>query len=210
MNSHDPVLDRLLPAQTTETMVRGSGGATVGRSMIYAVLATALLAGGWMRFNPQIAAMVPGLAAPGLLAGDQSATSAERPRALVELALLPSAQAEAAVAAMGLSKTDADLLVQSLRQGRVHLVRMPLVDAGTTDETGPSHGVVVSTAGYSTLVQLTHSPIAVPLPVGPTGEVSFSTTDPDGVGIGALGLSGPVRLPDLAPGNVLSVGVIAQ
>jgi hypothetical protein len=93
---------------------------------------------------------------------------------------------------------------------------MPLVDASTPDEATatqdgtPSHAVILSTGGYTTTVQLTHTPIAVILPVSSVGEVVFRTAGPETVGIGTLGLSGPVRLPDLPSGQVLSVSVVAQ
>ena len=193
----------MLPAETAEPIVRGSAGASVLRATAYAVLAVAVGCGAWLRFNTQIAAVVPGLAKAGTVAAGEPA----RVRALLELGLVPASEAEAAVAGMGLSGAEAGLMRAALRDRRLRLVRMPLVDE-TPGEAG--HDVVVSTAGYARMVRLTRTPVAVPLPVGAGGEVAFSTPDADAVGIGALGLSGPIRLPDVSPGDVLSVGVVAQ
>jgi hypothetical protein len=94
-----------------------------------------------------------------------------------------------------------------LRDRRVRLVRMPLIDESPSDG---GHDVIVSTAGYSRPLRLVRTPVVVTLPLGPAGEVSFATPDLDAVGIGTMGVSGPIRLPDLARGDVLSVGVVAQ
>lgn len=196
-------MERMLPAETAEPIVRGGAGAVAFRGTLYALLGVAVGCGAWLRFNTQIAAVVPGLADAGTVAAGEPA----RVRALMELGLMPAGEAEAAVAGMGLSGGEAALMQAALRDRRVRLVRMPLVDETPGDA---GHDVVVSTAGYSRMVRLTRTPVAVPLPVGPAGEVSFSTPDAEAVGIGALGLSGPVRLPDVARGDVLSVGVVAQ
>ncbi len=196
-------MERMLPAQTAEPMVRGGAGASAFRAMAYAVLGVAVGCGAWLRFNPQIASVVPGLADSRTVAAAEPA----RVQALMELGLVPAGEAEALVAGMGLSGAEAALMRAALRDRRLRLVRMPLVDE-TPGEGG--HDVTLSTAGYTRMVRLTRTPMAVPLPVGPGGEVAFSTPNVEAVSIGALGLSGPVRLPDVARGDVLNVGVVAQ
>ena len=200
-------MERMLPAETAQLMVRGGAGATALRTGTYLALALAVSGGAWLRFNPQLAALLPALAAQdGVPAGQHAA-----PAGLVDLAILPGGEAEAALGGMGLGGGDAALLLQALRRGQVRMVRMPLVDASVAGQGGQSaHAVTLSTAGYTTTVQLTRTPLAVPLPVGPLGTVSFSTPGSDPVGIGMLGLTGPVRLPDLPPGQSLSVGVVVQ
>ncbi len=193
----------MLPAQTAEPIVRGSAGASAFRATVYALLGLTVACGAWLRFNQQIAAVVPGLADTQTAAAGEPA----RVRVLMELGLVPAGEAEALVAGMGLSATEAGLLRAALRDRRLRLVRMPLVDETLG---GAGHDVVVSTAGYTRAVRLTRTPVAVPLPVGPGGEVAFTTPDLEAVSIGALGLSGPVRLPDVARGDVLNVGVVAQ
>ena len=196
-------MERMLPAETAEPIVRGGAGGVAFRGTLYALLGMAVLSGAWLRFNAQIAAVAPGLAEMG--AGVAGAPG--KVGALLELGLVPVEESGAAVAGMGLSAGEAGLLLAALRERRVRLVRLPMVDE-TIGAGG--HDVVVSTAGYTRSVRLTRTPVAVALPMGPAGEVAFSTPDADAVGIGALGLSGPVRLPDLARGDVLSVGVVAQ
>ncbi len=183
--------------------MRGGAGASVFRVTVYAMLGVAVGCGAWLRFNSQIATVVPGLADAGTVAAGEPA----RVRALMELGLVPVGEAEALVAGMGLSGGEAGLMRAALRDRRVRLVRMPLVDETPGDA---GHDVVISTAGYTRMVRLTRTPMAVPLPVGAGGEVAFSTPDVAAVGIGALGLSGPIRLPDVSRGDVLSVGVVAQ
>jgi hypothetical protein len=205
-------MERLLPEETAAPFVRGSSSATFLRTSTYLVLALAVSGGAWLRFNPQIAAFLPSLAAPsGLVSGDAAV-----PAGLVDLAILPSSEAQAAVAGMGLEGGDAALMLQALREGRIRLVRTALVDASSPDDATatqsapPTRAVIVSSGGYTTTVQLTHSPVPVTLPVTPAGELLFRTTAPDTLGIGMFTLSGPVRLPDLPPGGVLSFSVIPQ
>ncbi len=187
-------------------MVRGGGGLAALRGLTYALLACAILGGAWVRFGADIAAVLPGLAPPGA-PGSEAAGPATA--GLVELALVPAAQNEAAVAEMGLPAADAGLLNAALRRGDLRLVRMPLMDAGlSTGDAG--HTVQLSAGGYTTFVHLGRAPVAVPLPIGPVGEVAFKTWNTDGVRIGTIGLTGPVRLPALAPGQELDVGVIAE
>ena len=196
-------MDRMLPADTAEPIVRGGAGASVFRGTVYAMLGLAVACGAWVRFNAQVSAAIPGLVGAGGATG--AAQGGVRP--LLGLGLVPAGEAEGLVAGMGLSGVEAGLLRTALREQRLRLVRMPLVDE-TVASAG--HDVVLSTAGYTRVVRLTRDPVAVALPVAAGGEVAFSTPDADAVGIGALGLSGPVRLPDLARGDVLSVGVVAQ
>ncbi len=193
----------MLPAETAEPIVRGGAGASAFRATAYAVLGLAVGCGAWLRFNTQIAAVVPALADSRTVAAGEPA----RVQVLMELGLLPAGEAQSAVADMGLSGGEAALMQAALRDRRLRLVRMPLVDETPGDA---GHDVVLSTAGYTRVVRLTRTPVAVPLPVGPGGEVAFSTPDVEAVSVGTLGLSGPIRLPDLARGDVLSVGVVAQ
>lgn len=202
-------MEKMLPDETAEPLVRGSAGATALRTGTYLVLALAVSGGAWLRFNSQIAALMPGLAASSGVLSAEAAV----PAGLVDLAVLPAGEARAAIAGLGLQGGDAALMLHALRDGRLRLVRMPLVDVSTPDRaTGgsPAHDVILSTGGYAVTVHLTRTPLSLALPVTSVGEVVFRTAGPDTVGIGALSLSGPVRLPDLAPGQVLSVGVVAQ
>ena len=202
-------MEKMLPEEYAEPAVRGSASARSLRTGTYLVLALVVTGAAWLRFNSQIAAVMPGLAASsGVLSAE-----AVVPAGLVDLAILPSGEARAAVAGMGLQGGDAALMLKALREGRLRLVRMPLVDVSTLDHaTGgpPAHDVILSTGGYAVTVHLTRAPVSLALPITAVGEVTFRTAGPDPVGIGALSLSGPVRLPDLAPGQVLSVGVVVQ
>ncbi len=171
-----------------------------GRIALGAVAAL-LLAGVWMRFNDRISAAVPFLAAPGGAAGVQ-------PSGLVELALLPQAEGAAAVAGMGLPASEAAVLTEALRRGRLRLVRMPVFDA--QPDPSAMRAVRVSAGGYATTVMLSARPVPVTLPVGPAATVLFSATGAGAVAVGALTLNGPVRFPDVAAGQTLAVGVIAQ
>ncbi len=197
----------MLPVAQAEPIVRGGAGGVAARGVVYAALVAAVLAGGWLRFNTQIAGVVPALGRAGAAAADQ-------PRGLMELGLVPDGEADALVAGMGLSAGDAALLRAGLRDRQVRLLRLPLVDetppADGVGALAAGHDIRVSTAGYTRVIRLTRTPVALALPITAGGEVSFSTPDTGGVAIGALGLSGPVRLPDMAPGDVFSVGVVAQ
>jgi hypothetical protein len=184
-----------------------SQGGSAWRSTLYTVFTIALLAGFWLRFNPQIAAIAPGLAGPGALVAQTADPS--QIRGLIEVGVLPQGQEAPAVAAMGLSQTDAGLLTQALQRGRLRLARLPLLDDSATLP-GAGHIVQVSAGGYTRQILLTRQPQVVTFPIGPAGTISFSTPELSGVGIVGLGLSGPVRLPDIAAGQVFSVGVIAQ
>jgi hypothetical protein len=96
-----------------------------------------------------------------------------------------------------------------LRRGRLRLSRLPLLDDSATLP-GGGHLVQISAGGYTRQVLLTRQPQLVTVPVGAAGTISFSTPETSAVGIVGLSLSGPVRLPDLRAGQMISVGVIAQ
>ena len=174
----------------------------VAGRIVLGALGLLVLTGVWVRFNDRVAALLPFLAAPG------TAASVE-PSGLVELALLPQSEAQAAVAGMGLSASDAGALTEALRRGRLRLVRMPVFDA-QPDPSAARRTVRVSAGGYATTVPLAVQPAPVTLPVGPVGTVLFSATGAGAVSVGALTLDGPVRFPDLPAGQSLEVGVIAQ
>ena len=70
--------------------------------------------------------------------------------------------------------------------------------------------VEVSAGGYTRVVRLTRLPVSVTLPIGPVGSVAIRNLGAEAVGIGALTLEGPVRLPDLPAAAGVEVGVIAQ
>ena len=179
-------MDRMLPAQAAEPMVRGSGGSAAFRGTLYALMAAALLAGAWIRFNQQIASVVPSLSAPAGLQGPVVGDV----RALVEMAMLPESQSAAAVAGMGLSGTEASQLLQTLRQGRLRLIAFPMVDVSAAGAAG-GHRVLVSASGYSRVVQVTREPIVVTLPVAAASAVSFAPSGSAGAEICTRGLSGP-------------------
>jgi hypothetical protein len=199
-------MERLLKTSEAEEALPASAGTGGLQVTFYALLAVALAAGAWVRFNDQIAAIAPALAAPAASVAAQT-SGAGQMKALVELGLLPNTAAQEAVAAMGLPTGDAALLTEALARRRVRLMHVPIVDA--SDSTA-DRVIEVSSAGYTTLVHVTRQPVTVTLPVGPVGTISFRTASPDGVGIGLLTLAGPVRLPDLPAGQRMEVGVIAQ
>jgi hypothetical protein len=198
-------MERLVPVAAPDP-IPPQGGSAV-RSTVYTLLAMALVAGIWVRFNAQIAAIAPSLAAPAAEAADRAGEPGGL-RGLMALGLLPAAQARAAVAEMGLPSGESAALAAALQRGRLRLARLGLVDDSPTLQGG--HVVQVSAGGYTRQVMLTRDPVVVTLPVGPVGSVSFSTPEKDGVGIVGLTVSGPVRLPELQAGQVFTVGVIAQ
>ena len=195
-------------SEAAEPLATGSQRPSALRSTLYTLLAVALAAGLWVRFNTQIAAIAPALAGPDGLVASQAADPSHI-RGLVQLSLLPESQAAAAVSEMGLPQGDAAALTQALQRGRLRLAHLPLLDDSPVLQ-GGGHAVQVSSGGYTRLLMLTREPTVVTLPVGPVGTVSFSTPETTGVGIVGLTLSGPVRLPELQAGQVFSVGVIAQ
>ncbi len=183
------------------------------RTALSVVLAAMLFAGAWVRFNPQLAAMAPWLAGPAAVVADELAQPG-RVHGLVEVGLLPASAGPEAVAAMGLATGEAASLTQALQRGQLRLVRLPLFDAQAPDDAGagglaPVRSVEVSSGGYTRLVALTRHPAVVLLPIARVGTVSFRATGAAAV-IGALTLTGPVRLPTLEPGQLLQVGVVAQ
>lgn len=204
-------MERPLSREAAEPSVPDAAGAGALRTLIYGMLAVMLLAGGWVRFNRQIASVVPALAAPVADVANQVA-DAGRVKGLVEIGLLPVSATAEAVAAMGLPASDAAALAQAVRRGRLRLVRLPLFDLSPSlpADAAAGRAIEVSTGGYTRFVRLTRQPLTVTLPIGPVGTVAFRNASGDVIDIGALTLEGPVKLPDLGTGGVMTVGVIAQ
>jgi hypothetical protein len=201
-------MERLLPVEAREPVVPEAAGSGALRSTLYTILAVMLAAGIWLRFNDQIAAVAPSLAAPAALAGGQMSDPAAT-RGLIQLDLLPASQSKAAVAEMGLPPGDAATLMQALQRGRMRLAHLPLLDDSPA-LSGTGQVVQVSAGGYTRQVVLTRDPTIVTLPIGPVATVTFRTMEPNGVDAVALTLAGPMRLPTLHANQVLALGVIAQ
>ncbi len=200
-----------MPLEAAERSVRGANGRSALRSSAYMLLAVMLLAGGWVRFNREIAAVAPELAGPVADVADQAAAS-DRVKGLIELDLLPLSATAEAVAAMGLPTGDAAALTQAVRRGRQRLVRLPLFDLSPTlaADQGIGRSVEVSSGGYTRFVHLSSEPVSVTLPISTIGSVSLRNIGADMVGIGALTVVGPIRLPDLPAGQAMQVGVVVQ
>ncbi len=104
------------PTEAMEPAIPQAGGGSAMRTALYAVLAAMLLAGVWVRFNNQIAAVAPGLAAgPAAAVADRLPGSVQM-RGLIETDLVPLSETQAAVAAMGLGSADAALLTQAVER----------------------------------------------------------------------------------------------
>ena len=205
-------MDRLSPIIAAEPALPQSSGSSTLRNTAYTLLALAVAAGAWVRFNDRIASVAPTIAAPAAgIAQHQQTAAAGGVRGLMELPLLPQSATATAVAAMGLPKSEQSALAADVRRDRVRLVQLPLFDAGpaATDGTaGPA--VQVSSGGYTRLVRLSRQPVVVTLPIDRVGTVSFQVAGADPVGIGALTVSGPLPLPQLMAGQELDIGVVAQ
>ncbi len=211
-------MDRLSPLQDAEPVIPASGGASAARTTLYGFLALVLAAGGWVRFNDQIATVAPGLAAPAAAMARDAATRAPV-HALAELGLLPRAGEPAAVAGLGLPDKEATAMLGALKHDRLRLVQMPLFDAGLSAPDGTDAGrtVLVASGGYTRLVRIGRQPVVVTLPIDRVGTVTFrvpareaGALPASGLGIGAITATGPMRLPDLGEGEELEIGVIAQ
>ena len=204
-------MQSLPPTEAAEPTLPHASGSGALRTTTYGLLVLLLLAGAWVRFNREVAAVAPGLAGPAADVATQAA-AAGREAGLVEVGLLPASATATAVAAMGLPAGDAAALTQAVRDRRLRLVRLPLFDSGPFAAAGREsiHAVQVSSGGYTRVVELTEQPVSVTLPIGPVGTVAMRNLSGEAVGIGALTLAGPVRLPDLAASGTLEVGVIAQ
>jgi hypothetical protein len=203
-----PAMERLLPPPTAEPAIPDSAGYGALRSTTYLLLGLMLAGGAWVRFNTQIAQAVPALAGPAAEVADRL-EDAGRAKALVELALLPAAEAQASIATMALPAGEATQLAAALERRRLRLIHMPLLDLSPSLPDG-GRLVRVSASGYTRLVRLSRVPVSVTLPIGPVGTVSFQTIDGQGVDIGTVTLAGLMRLPDLPAGARMDVGVIAQ
>lgn len=208
-------MERLSPIPTEEQPVPGTTGTSSLRVTVYSLLALLLAAGGWVRFNDQIASVSPALAGPAAGAAAEVA-DAGAIRQLLELGMLPQATAPAAVAALGLPPADAAAMTDALRRDRLRLVQLPLFDAGMSAPGDALTGrmVEVSSGGYTRLVRLSRQPVLVTLPIDRVGTVSFripaNDTGSEALGIGAFTLTGPMHLPDISQGQELDVGVVAQ
>jgi hypothetical protein len=204
-------MELMRPTEAVEPALPEEGGGSPVRTALYAVLAVMLLAGVWVRFNSQIAAVAPGLAGGPAASVADRLPGAEHMRGLLEAGLVPLAATPAAIAAMGLSTADAALLSQDVARKRLRLVHLPLLDiTPVLPADSPGHSVEVSAAGYSRIVHLGRQPTTLTLPIDSVGMVTFRSMSDDGVGIGALTLSGLVGLPKLAAGQQIRLGLVAQ
>ncbi len=202
-------MERLLPGGRAEPSLPDPAGSAALRGVAYTLLMLILLAGAWIRFNPQIAALAPMLAGPAADVAAQMAAPG-RLRGLAEVALVPLADTGEAVAAMRLPAAEAAALTQAVRRGRLRLVRLPLFDSGADAADAVARVIEVSAGGYTTTVQLTRLPVAVTLPIGAVGTAAIRNLGGDTVGVGAVTLAGLVRLPDLPAAAGLEIGVVAQ
>lgn len=204
-------MQSLSPREAAEPSIPDAAGSGALRTTVYGVLLVLVLAGAWVRFNHQIAALAPALAAPVAGVANQLADQG-RVKGLVEVGLLPLSATAEAVAQMGLPAGDAAALTEAVRRGRQRLVRLPLFDLSPTlpGDDGAGRGIEVSSGGYTRFILLTRQPLTITLPISRIGAVSFRNANAEMIDIGALTLTGPVRLPDLPAGQLMDVGVIAQ
>lgn len=202
-------MERLSPVPDTEPVPAGSAGGSRLRGSLYTVLAVALVAGAVVRFNGPIASVVP-FVAP--LSAPSANASTDKPAGLLDLQVLPDSAEPAAVAAIGLSSGEAQQLQAALKDRRVRLAQLPLFDAGGPTAQGGDAGrsVLVRTAGFSRVVRLGREPVVVTLPIDRAGTIEFSSAVPGPVQIGAITVQGPTRLPQIAAGDVLDVGVAVE
>ena len=190
--------------------VAPEAGRSAFRTTLYTLLLITLVAGAWVRFNGEIASLMPALAGPAAQVADQTGVSG-RPRGLLELGLLPQTAPKEDIAALGLGAADTAALSDALMRRRLRLVHLPVLDISPVIAPGGAgHSVVVSSGGYTRLVRLTREPVTLTLPIAIAGTITFQSTNGEPVSIGALTLSGPVRLPPLPAGQSLSVAVLAQ
>nr|WP_321985592.1 hypothetical protein [uncultured Lichenicoccus sp.] len=183
-----------------------SGG---GQRFLYGLLALLVAAGLTLRFETQIATLVPALGL-GSAAADRSGPDPNGPNAihgLLEAQGLPVAGIQAAVLALGLPPAQQDALTQLAQRRRLRLVRLPLFDVGAGSM------VRVTAGGLSQTVALGRVPVLVTLPIDRAGIVSLqpvgasAATD---VHVGAVTMTGPVVLEPMAPGQGLNIGVVVQ
>lgn len=200
-------MERLLPSPAAEATPPPQAGSGL-RTTAYLLVALMLAGAAWVRFNAQIVQVVPALAGPAADIANRLADES-RIKGLIELAMVPAATVAEALPAMALPPPQQRQLGEAIARRRLKLVRMPLVDLSAT-AADAGRAVRVSAGGYTRIVQLGRQPVVVTLPIGPAGSVSFETESADGVSIGAISLSGLIRLPDLAAGQGMDVGIIAQ
>jgi hypothetical protein len=204
-------MDLMRPAEAMEPALPEHGAGSAMRSTLYALLAVMLVAGAWVRFNSQIAAFVPVLGEGPAAAVANSLPGAGRVSGLLEAGLVPLAETQAAIAAMGLNAADAALLAQGVERRRLRLVRLPLLDiTPVLPADSPGHAVEVSAAGYTRIVHLGRQPTTLTLPISTAGTVAFRNIGGDAAGIGAVTLSGLAELRGLAPGQQVRLGLVAQ
>jgi hypothetical protein len=198
-------MERLSPVPQSEPLLPEQTGSPVLRTTAYLTLIALLGAAAFMRFHDTIIAWVPALGGPAAVAPPADANS---PGSLVELALLPRGAAAAAIATMGLSAPEAAALARAAERDQIGLARIGLFDATG----GAGRAIQVSAGGYTSIVPLGAKPVVVTLPISRAGVIAFQAVDASAapLSVGALTLSGPVRLPDIAAGQQLMVDVIAQ
>jgi hypothetical protein len=200
----------MLMRDTPHEDLAPQAGRSAFRTTLYTLLVITLVAGAWVRFNGEISSLIPALAGPAEQVADQAGLSG-RPREMLQLALLPQTAPKEEVAAMGLGAADTASLFDALARRRLRLVHLPVLDVSPVLAAGDSgHSVVVSSGGYTRLVRLTREPTTLTLPIAAAGTITFQSTAGDPVSIGALTLSGPVRLPSLPSGQSISVAVLVQ
>ena len=196
-------MERMVPVAASERMVHASGGLSAVRGMVYVVLSAALLAGGWGRYGTQVAALMPG----------STAQPAEPARVgAMEVAMIPRAGEQQAVAGMGLSAADSAALGLALRRGQLRLARLGMFDAtAAAPQAGQAgHRIELVVGGYTTAVMLARQAQAVVVPVGPAATVSVRNVDGADAEVGLLTLSGPMQTQSLEPGQAEQVGVVAE
>lgn len=153
--------------------------------------------------------------APPPVAANNDLLQGARPGAMVELGLLSARESIEAIPALNLPADEQTLMAEAVRRGRLRLIRLPLFDAdpvsdalGNVPVTPKIRSLELSSAGYTVPLVLTRRPVIVTLPIDRAAAVAFRGVD--GIRIGALTLTGPVRLSPLSGGQPLTVRVVAQ
>ncbi|TLU72980.1 hypothetical protein [Lichenicoccus roseus] len=185
---------------------QASGG---GQRFLYGLLALIVVAGVTLRFEPQIAALAPGLGLgpAGATSQVQDPNGPNAIHGLVEAQALPASDMQAAVVALGLPAVQQDALIQAAQRRRLRLVRLPLFDIG-----GGST-VQVTAGGLTQTVALGHAPVLVTLPIDRAGIVSLQPVGASArsdVHMGAVTATGPLELEPVGPGQALNIGVVVQ
>ena len=179
----DPELEQSLLRSEPE-------GAVTRRSFAYGALGV-LLAGG-------IATR---------LAGYKPADPVMPGLAVIQLASMTEAEAEAALAGPDFSEADRAPLLAAVRQRRAHLVRMPVfgIDSGIGAAIRIDCGVLVRT------VLLAAEPNVVMLPIQRAGRVAITPAARSrDVTAGVIQTTGPTPLPPIPAGATLVLNVIVE